>query len=307
MNVQWDHHDVAQWDEDHARVGAALQQDWAYGTSMQAIGVPVLRARVLRDGEPIALAQFIGRRLGPLATLALCSRGPVWLQETLTAADKSQAYQALRQSLPLWRPRFAFFSPDEPLAPDVGLSRWRRVITGYATVMLDLTPPLESLRAGLEGRWRNRLVAAENSGLVVHRVGANPAQYRWLLAQENQQREQRGFQGLPVGFMDHYIQSRKPASRTVLTLRADQGKDRVAAMMFLLHGSVATYQVGWSDDTGRALNAHNLLLWHAIQILQERGIRQLDLGGVNTARSAGIARFKLGTGGQAWVLAGTYL
>ncbi len=306
MNVQWDHHDLAQWDEAHARVGGALQQDWAYGTSMQAIGVPVLRARVLRDGEPIAQAQFIGRRLGPLATVALCSRGPLWLQP-LTGAEKAQAYQALRQSLPLWRPRFAFFSPDEALQPDLGLPRWRRVITGYATVMLDLAPALDDLRAGLEGRWRNRRVAAESAGLAVQRVGANPAQYRWLLEQENQQREQRGFQGLPVGFMDHYIQSRKSPARTVLTLRADQGRDRVAAMMFLLHGSVATYQVGWSDDTGRALNAHNLLLWHAMDALKQRGIRHLDLGGVNTARSAGIARFKLGTGGRPLILAGTYL
>ena len=306
MNVQWDHHDIAQWDEDHARVGAALQQDWAYGACMQLIGVPVWRARVLREGEPIALAQFIGRRLGPLATFALCSRGPVWLQD-LSAADKAQAYRALRQSMPLSRPRFAFFSPDEPLHSELGLPSWRRVITGYATVMLDLTPSLEELRAKLEGRWRNRLVAAESSDLLVHKVGTNPAQYRWVLEQENQQREQRGFQGLPVGFMDHYIQSRKAPARTVLTLRADQGRERVAAMLFLLHGSVATYQVGWSDDTGRDLNAHNLLLWHAIEALKQRGIRQLDLGGVNTARSAGIARFKLGTGGHPLILAGTYL
>jgi hypothetical protein len=306
MNVQWDHHDIAQWDEDHARVGAALQQDWAYGACMQLMGVPVWRARVLREGEPMALAQFIGRRLGPLATFALCSRGPVWLQD-LSAADKAQAYRALRQSMPLSRPRFAFFSPDEPLQSELGLPSWRRVITGYATVMLDLTPSLEELRAKLEGRWRNRLVAAESSDLVVHKVGTNPAQYRWVLEQENQQREQRGFQGLPVAFMDHYIQSRKAPARTVLTLRADLGRERVAAMLFLLHGSVATYQVGWSDDTGRDLNAHNLLLWHAIEALKQRGIRQLDLGGVNTARSAGIARFKLGTGGQPLILAGTYL
>jgi hypothetical protein len=32
----------------------------------------------------------------------------------------------------------------------------------------------------------------------------------------------------------------------------------------------------------------------------------LDLGGINTARSAGIARFKIGTGGEVLQLAGTY-
>lgn len=120
-------------------------------------------------------------------------------------------------------------------------------------------------------------------------------------------REQRGVEGLPSGFIERYIQARKSAAHTVLTLRADHQGERVAAMMFLLHGSAATYQVGWSNDTGRQFNAHNLLLWHAIEALQQRGVRLLDLGGVNTQRSAGIARFKLGTGGRVLTLAGTYL
>jgi lipid II:glycine glycyltransferase (peptidoglycan interpeptide bridge formation enzyme) len=40
--------------------------------------------------------------------------------------------------------------------------------------------------------------------------------------------------------------------------------------------------------------------------LKERGIRRLDLGGVNTIRSSGIARFKMSTGGEVVTLAGTY-
>ena len=91
-----------------------------------------------------------------------------------------------------------------------------------------------------------------------------------------------------------------------MSIRADLGRDRVAAMMFLLHGQAATYQVGWTSDAGRDLHAHNLILWKGIEELKERGIRQLDLGGVNTARSAGIARFKMATGGQVRVLAGSY-
>jgi lipid II:glycine glycyltransferase (peptidoglycan interpeptide bridge formation enzyme) len=138
-------------------------------------------------------------------------------------------------------------------------------------------------------------------------MGSNPGQYRWLLDQEEAQRQQRGFAGLPLAFFDAYIPSRKQPGQTLLSLRADLGRDRVAAMMFLLHGRAATYQVGWSNEQGRQLNAHNLLLWQAIEALQLRGIQQLDLGGVNTARSAGIARFKIGTGGEVRQLAGTYL
>ena len=306
MRLFWDDLDAAEWDRHHAAASAALQQDWAYGSCMKAIGVACVRARVEAEGRTVALAQFIGRRWAGVASLLLCSRGPIWT-EPLSAVDKAEVYRRLRASLPALRPRFAFFTPDEETGDGLGLSSWRRVMTGYSTVTLDLTQSREQLRADFEGKWRNRLVAAEAAGLTVQRLGANPAQWRWLLEQEEAMREQRGVEGLPSGFIERYIQARKSAAQTVLTLRADHQGERVAAMMFLLHGTAATYQVGWSDDTGRRLNAHNFLLWQAIEALQQRGVRLLDLGGVNTQRSAGIARFKLGTGGQVLTLAGTYL
>ena len=306
MKLFWDDLDAGDWDRHHAAASAALQQDWAYGSCMKAIGVACWRVRVEAEGRTVALAQFIGRRLAGMVSVALCSRGPVWT-ESLTAADKAEVYRRLRAGLPMLRPRLAFFTPEEPAGESLGLSPWRRVMTGYSTVTLDLSQSREQLRAGFEGKWRNRLVAAEAAGLTVQRLGANPAQFRWLLEQEDSMREQRGVAGLPSGFIERYIQARKSAAHTVLTLRADQQGERVAAMMFLLHGTAATYQVGWSNDTGRQLNAHNLLLWQAIEALQQRGVRLLDLGGVNTQRSAGIARFKLGTGGRVLTLAGTYL
>ncbi len=306
MKLFWDDLDAADWDRHHAAASAPLQQDWAYGSCMKAMGVACWRVRVEAEGRTVALAQFIGRRLAGLVTVALCSRGPVWT-ESLTAADKAEVYRRLRTGLPAMRPRFALFTPDEPASESLGLSPWRRIMTGYATVTLDLSQTPEQLRAAFDGKWRNRLVAAESAGLTVQRLGANPAQLRWLLDQEDTMREQRGVAGLPSGFIERYIQARKSAAHTVLTLRADHQGERVAAMMWLLHGSAATYQVGWSNDTGRQLNAHNLLLWQSIEALQQRGIRLLDLGGVNTQRSAGIARFKLGTGGRVLTLAGTYL
>jgi lipid II:glycine glycyltransferase (peptidoglycan interpeptide bridge formation enzyme) len=81
----------------------------------------------------------------------------------------------------------------------------------------------------------------------------------------------------------------------------------VAALPWIKNIMPATYQVGWSGDVGREQNAHNLILWRAIRELRERGVRTLDLGGVNTTRSAGIARFKIGTGGQVLTCAGTFI
>lgn len=306
MNIIWDATAQQDWDLAHSGQAAALQQDWAYGSAMRLLGVTVLRARIEQGGQRVGLAQFLVRSFGTLGHLALCSRGPLWLT-ALSAQDKAAAYRALRQSLPLRGLRLMLATPEETQEPQSGLRAWKRVMTGYTTVLLDLSPTEQERRGRLEGKWRNRLVAAEGSGLTVHRVGTNPGQYRWLLDHEQSQRQNKGLSGLPPAFYEPYIQSRRQPSECVLSLRADLGRERVAAMMFLVHGAAATYQVGWSNEQGRDLNAHNLLLWSAGRELAARGVRVLDLGGVNTGRSAGLARFKLGTGGHVHRLTGTYL
>ena len=58
MKLQWDGHDMGTWDQAHAQAAGALQQDWAYGETMMALGVACLRARVERDGQPLAMAHW---------------------------------------------------------------------------------------------------------------------------------------------------------------------------------------------------------------------------------------------------------
>jgi lipid II:glycine glycyltransferase (peptidoglycan interpeptide bridge formation enzyme) len=306
MIVHWTGHDIATWDAAHSAASAALQQDWAYGSSLMMLGVPVLRAKIYQDQEPVAQAQFIMRKWGGLASIALCTRGPVWLKP-LSSIEEARVYAALKKSLPLSGIRFMAVTPEKPEGQVHGLKPIRRIMSGMSTVMLDLTPSIEQLRAQLDGRWRNRLVAGEASEMTVHRVGTNVGQYRWLMDAEIQQRKDKKLEGLPVEFFDHYVHSRKQPSLNILTLRADLGRDRIAAMMFLIHGTAATYEVGWTSDKGREIHAHNLILWKSIEELKSRGIRMLDLGGVNTTRSAGIARFKIGTGGKVLTLAGSYI
>ncbi len=306
MHILWNQIELPEWDAAHGTLAGAIQQDWAYGTALKNLGIECHRAEVFLDGERVALAQFVCRRYAWTVGFALCSRGPLWLKE-VPAADRARIYVELKRTLPMKRPRFALFSPDLLDPNDASLSRLTRVMTGHSTVLVDLTQSPEDFRAGMEGRWRNRLVAAEKAGLNIVRTGANPGQYRWLLDEERSQRASRGFHGLPVEFVEAYIHARAQTTKTALVMRADQGKDKVAAMLFLIHGTAATYHMGWSNDAGRDTNAHNLLLWRAFHELKERGVQQLDLGGINTRSLAGISRFKIGSGGKVVTYAGTFV
>ena len=305
MKVEWGTQDINAWDAAHGQAAGPLQQDWAYGSTMLVSGGTVIRAAIQAEGKTVGLAQCVVRRFGNFGGVALCTRGPLWLAP-LSGKDKAHAYRSLRQSLPVKGLRFLFVTPNEPSGEDVGLSPLKRVMTGYSTALLDLTPSMADLRAGLEKRFRHRVGGAEKSDLTVHRVGTNVGQYRWLMDAEQQQRDNRSLQGMPLHFVDAYIASRKQPGHNVLTLRADIGRDRVAGMMFLLHGQAATYQIGWTSDAGRDAHAHNLLLFKGMEALKERGIRSLDMGGINTGRSAGIARFKISTGAKVLTLAGTF-
>ena len=326
MRATWNGLERDAWMRLHRTAAAALQQDWAYGDAMGALGTECLRAWVHEGGEPVAAAQFLVRRIGGLLPVALCSHGPVWAPGT-TPERQAAALRTIRASAPLRWPRALLYTPDAPLAACTGFAKLRRVMTGHSTVRIDLALEPDALRAAMHGKWRNRLAAAERSALKVARVGAKPAQYRWLLDHELAQRRRRGYIALPDGFVEAWQaavggsgagaggSSRSNSSdrsatgggEPVLTLRADLGRDAAAGMMFLVHGEAATYQIGWVGDAGRELGAHNLLLWHAMLELRERGVRTLDLGGVDTARGAGLARFKLGTGGEVVTLAGSYL
>ncbi len=304
MDIRWNLTPREQWDAAHASLGASMQQHWTYGASMRAPGMQVHRAEVIIDGTTVALAQFVCRRYGYLLGVALCTRGPLWLA-ALTDAQKAQIQRELKRRLPLRWPRIALLSPDirDPAHPS--MASLTRVLTGYSTVIVDLSSPLPELRARLHGYWRNRLAAAEKSGLQIASVGTAPRDYRWVLDEENRQREKKRFYSLPLGFVDNYIDAGGAGS--ALILKAEHQSRPVAAMLFLIHGSSATYHLGWAHAQGRALNAHNLMMWTAFDLLKQRGVTRLDLGGVNTHDLPGISRFKINTGGEVVTYAGAYV
>lgn len=304
MQIFWNQTPRERWDAEHASHSTVMQQHWVYGASMRLPGMQTHRAEVVLNGRSVALAQFICRRYAGIFGIALCTRGPIWLGD-VADADKARIQRALKQSLPMARPRIILFSPDLTDPQHPSMASLTRVLTGYSTVMLDLSQPLSALRAGLHPYWRNRLSAAERSGLKLAVLSHDSAELPRILAEEQIQRQRKRFYALPLGFIDHYLE--EGGTESALILQASWQSRPVAVMLFLIHGSSATYQLGWSQAQGRALNAHNLMLWNAIEQLKQRGIDKLDLGGVNTRDLPGISRFKINTGGEVITYAGGYV
>lgn len=301
MEIRWNESRRTPWEG--AAAAAPWQQHWAYGAACAALGSKVLRAEISDGSRPLALAQFVCRSFLGVAHAAVCTRGPVWLDAT-DAAARAEAYGLLRRTIPLPRLRGVFLTPEAgaPERPALSQARLAEVMTPYSTAILDLTADPATLRAAQKGKWRNRLVQAEAAGLRVTRTRGAPD---WLLAEETAQQRARRYAALPPALVPAWAEV--GGRDSVLTLTAHQGAQPVAAMLFLVHGTGATYHIGWSNEAGRALSAHNLTLWRGIKALRRQGVTRLDLGGLNTADTPGIARFKLGSGATLTTLCGTWM
>jgi len=307
MDLKWEDLPQPEWEEFHSAQHGALQQAWAYGEALTALGIRVHRAMVWEEGQLLAVAQFMCKRVLGYLSVASCTRGPVWHPQ-VPPHQRALIYKRLRQSLPVPWLKVVLFSPDRSAdqldpAETQGLSR---VMTGYATVLLDLKQSLPSLKAGLDGKWRNRLNKALSTEKIRFQVQPSLKRCEWLLGKELDQREAKKFHGLPTDFVQAYIAAAGDHRQAFVVAYAELGKNSIAGMLFLIHGRVASYHMGWADEQGRQLSAHNALLWEALAYLQAMGIEVLDLGGVNTHDLPGISRFKLGTGGRATTLAGTF-
>ncbi|WP_116133892.1 GNAT family N-acetyltransferase [Tropicimonas sp. IMCC34043] len=282
---------------------APMQQHASYGAACAALGTGVLWYRLDGAGGQGA-AQVLIRRWPLLGATALLSRGPLWAPDTPAELRRAGLLRLLVQLRRQFR--CVLVTPDPIEAADpLADSGWLATMTPCSLARLDLTPDPLALRAGLRGKWRNRLVRAEAAGLSVRDRPFSPARDDWLLAAEAAQAKARGYRRLPADFTLAW--SRADGQHGTRIFTAERAGRIVAAMLFLLHGAGASYHIGWSGPAGRALGAHALLMWQAMLRLREGGVQMLDLDLIDTEAAPGLARFKLGTGAQPLVLGATRL
>lgn len=218
--------------------------------------------------------------------LRLVSRGPVW-EEGVTRVDRRQGLRRLAR----W-PGLTLATPETAVA-GLGLVP---LVTPLHHAIWTLCP---DLRARVSGKWRNRLAAAERAGVKVRPGGR--ATFARLIAEEALQRQARGYRCLPAQF------SQALPSDTLRIWEWHHDGACSAAMAFVLHGTTATYHLGWGSEAARQTDVHTVMLMAAAMALRDEGARWLDLGSVDTDRAPGLARFKLGTGASLKQLGATVL
>lgn len=266
-----------------------LQQHPFYADTLALLG----RESITLSGDGHH-AQLMTRRFGRLGTFIMASRGPIWRNwDDQGAILHRLAYLGTR-----------IINDENTSTCALRRAGFRRIVAPAHVAELPLTGSGDDRISAANGKWRNAWRKAQNAPFKTTHRRFNPVKDAWLLTADTAQQRTKKFRALPHSIIHAYAHAHPSKVRIAIAHRKNTP---LAAMLFLQHGRVATYHLGWSGPEGRKFAAHNLLLMQAADDLAQRGVQRLDLGMVNAKDAPGLTRFKRGCGANVRQLGGTWL
>lgn len=301
------------WEERFLRVQRpTLLQHFPYAKAERLVNQRSARNGVIKiDGEEVGLVQVGEAALfGKLLHVVSLDRGPLWFPKCDTLENIGLFFAEFRRQFPRRLGRKVRILPEvddgglnRSVLAEAGLIR-NEQFEGYQTLWLDLRANPDKLRGRMDSDFRRMLAKSEKSDLDISEDWSGLSADGFLGAYEAD-KAQKGYSGPSRQILEallKFMVGRKEA----LILTAEISGELVAGVMLLVHGSAATYQVGFNLEAGRKAAAHHALLWRGLLALKDRGVLDFDLGGVNEAGARGVAKFKRQLGGRAVTLAGFY-
>jgi lipid II:glycine glycyltransferase (peptidoglycan interpeptide bridge formation enzyme) len=284
---------------------ASIYQTWSYGAVRW--GEKNLSHVVLRRGaEVVAMAQAAVRKvIGFPVGIAYVPWGPIWRLKSTAATTGVflEVIKALRVEYADNRGLLLRVSPNEiadgydKVATELTETGFKLTSLPYRTLLLNITAPLETLRKGLDQKWRNQLNRAERNGLeVIQGVGDDiysefAGLYRMLRARKKFETfvDIEEFRRIQQG-LEADLKMR------VMICYADGAP--AAALVGSAIGEKGIYLFGATNDTGMKSKGSYLLQWRMLEWLKEAGCRWYDLGGIDPEGNHGVYHFKSGLSGR---------
>lgn len=284
-----------------------LPQSRSYGEGKRSAGLwqPV-RLLFERGSRPVALCQALEVRVGGVRVATRINRGPVFLDAEPSWADREEVMGAVRRHWRLGRgaplaiaPALADCWENRALMRALGFRPRRR--EGWCSALIDLHQPEDAIRRRFTSVWRNRLKAAQASGLVLDAGNDTPA-LEWMLDRHEENMRAKGFSGPRRALLRALHASGRDEYRV---LRAFADGEAVGGLILARFGCAAEYYVGWFGEDGRKRNCGNFLYWSALCEARKAGHRWFDVGGYYSNDKFG--RFKQNMRGTEYRLCGEWI
>jgi lipid II:glycine glycyltransferase (peptidoglycan interpeptide bridge formation enzyme) len=311
--------DRTAWDEALAMLPHPhILQTWDWGDFKSRWGWQVTRLQFAQDGQPVAAAQVLRRKLvrTPLS-VTYVPKGPAMdyadtgLMGHVLAALEGQARQERSLFVKIDRDVQLGIGPVEsPPSPQAaavldvlscrGWISSKEQIQFKNTVVVDLTPDEGALLARMKPKTRYNIRLAERRGVEIRHGDESGLEVFYRLYHHTAQRD--GFLIRPAAYyLDVWTQFLR-AGRAHLLL-ADVEGELTAGLMLFHFGRTAWYMYGASSNRHRKLMPNHLLQWQAMRLAKELACTRYDMWGAPDHFSEqdsmwGVYRFKVGFGGE---------
>jgi hypothetical protein len=165
------------------------------------------------------------------------------------------------------------------------------------TLIMDLSPTVEQLRAGMDKKWRNCLSKSEREGLTLE-SGTSDALFDLFTPIYDEMVQRKQFAPTADLARHRRIQATLPEDLKMGVIVARHQGRPCAGAIYSAIGDTALYLFGATNDVGMRTSGSYLVQWELLNTLKRHGIREYDLHGINAESNPGTYRFKKGLAGK---------
>lgn len=261
-----------------------------------------------KNGESVAVTQVRLINL-PLLNkgIAYVFWGPMWQRRGVTADLDifRQTIRALRNEYSIRRGLvlrifpYAFLGKDDALKEilaDEGFEYYDDN-KSHRTLIIDLAPPLEEIRAALDQKWRNCLNRAERNNLEIV-SGTEDYLFDEIEKIYNEMASRKGLEDISDIEYLKKVQRDLPTEFKLRVSLCRLDGQVCAGAIFSAIGATAVYLVGATSNAGMKSNGSYLIQWSFLKWLKESGFLSYNLNGINPELNPGTYHFKRGLAGK---------
>ncbi len=311
--IQWDRRAIAAWESLYGRVRrASLLQSPAYALAVCPLyGQKARLGCIDINGEQAGIVMIREAGLGgQILHGVMMDGGPLWLDGYGSEEDQCAFFNRFAALFPRrpgrMRRIIPAMSPDQQTSRMMAQAGYRaKNRPPYETIWIDLEKDEAHLKRDMSKKWCYALSQGERRGFALEWDETGES-LPFLMDCYRADKARRRYKSAAPAIMQALAEGFSKQKRIMTGYALLDGRP-VAAIMILCHGCGATYQLGWRDFRSDTTGAHNLLLWHAVLRLKDKGYSDFDLGGINDQTAKTIAHFKQGMGGEKQSFAGHYV
>ncbi len=284
-----------------------MLQHWQYGIAKEQTGKwKAVRFIIMKDGQLIAIAQFLVKMFPFLGGIARMNRGPLLsklIENDYRESTSCNVIGALVEEAQKRHWRVIQIAPELPYSEATvkvlrKFSLRQLDVPPSASGYIDLVPDKDHLLMSLKGNWRNHLRKGVLLGTKVTIACGNSSKLNMLINCYSKLQQDKSFLGVPDSFIISLAKQEGDGWEFTLFIANEENyentEDSVGMLASVHHGDTATYFIGYTTDKGRKLQVNYVLLWEAILYAKQNGCKWFDIGGLNSTTLKGIADFKKG-------------